>query len=153
MATVTRKKPPKYRSGLERSVANCLKAAGIEANHEKVTLFFTQPEKRRRYLVDFTFDSHPHLILEVKGRFTAQDRQKMLLVKEQHPDKHIIMLFGRAKNTLSKKSETTYADWCNKNDISFIDVNDFEREPACLLNMTKRKAGPSKTPRRKNSKT
>ena len=141
---------PKYRSGLERVVGNLFKAAEMPVEHEKVTLFYTQPAKRRRYLVDFTPDKEPSLVVEVKGRFTSQDRQKMLLIKEQHPDMTIVMIFGRSKNTLTKKSETTYSMWCDKNGIKWLDIDDFERDPKCLYNMTKKKGGSSKTPHPKS---
>lgn len=124
---------PKYRSGLERVVANKLKEAGIKHTHESVTLFYKQPEKRRRYLVDFSLDKEPNLVLEVKGRFTSQDRAKMLLIKEQHPSMTIVMLFGRASNTLSKKSDTKYSDWCDKHGIAWLNIDEFEENPKLLF--------------------
>jgi hypothetical protein len=140
---------PKYRSGLERSVANIMESRGMEPRHEALTLFYTKPAKKCRYLVDFITDKDKSLILEVKGRFVAADRQKMLLVKEQHPHKRIVMLFGRAKNTISKKSKTTYIDWCDKNGIIWLDIEDFEENPELLF--TKTKSGTLKTPARKKS--
>ena len=38
----------------------------------------------------------------------------MALVKEQHKDLDIRMVFMHAKNKIYKGSKTTYADWCNK---------------------------------------
>src|SRR4030095_35160 len=109
------KKKPKYRSGLEHFVAVFLDGAHIPANHEKETLKYLVPAVTKRYLVDFSLPTHPALVVEVKGRFTSVDRKKMLYIHTQYPDRHVIMLFGKAQNKLSKKSNTTYADWCDKN--------------------------------------
>ncbi len=130
---MTTSSKPKYRSGLERVVANVLKASNIKHTHESVTLFYKQPEKRRRYLVDFSFEKEPSLVLEVKGRFTSQDRAKMLLIKEQHPSLTVVMLFGRASNTLTKKSTTTYSDWCDKHGIAWLNIDEFEENPKLLF--------------------
>jgi hypothetical protein len=124
----------------------------VVAEHEKETLRFIQPEQKRRYLIDFTFPAHPALVLEVKGRFTASDRKKMLLVKEQHPDRQVIMLFGKAKNTLTKKSTTTYGDWCDKNEIAWCDLETFKENPNCLFTLIPKKAGLSKSPQRRKKK-
>ena len=43
------------------------------------------------------------------------DKSKTLL--QQHPDLDIRMLFQRASNKLSKKSKTSYADWCDKHGV------------------------------------
>jgi hypothetical protein len=136
---------PKYRSGLEHLVAVLLERASITALHEKETLKYLQPSVMRRYLVDFTFPENPALIVEVKGRFTGADRKKMLLVKEQHPTRKLVMLFGKSSNKLSKNSPTTYADWCDKNDIAWIDITEFKENPKCLFTITKKKDGLSKS--------
>ena len=39
---------------------------------------------------------------------------KMLWVKEQHPDKQFYMLFMNANNKIRKGSPTTYGDWATK---------------------------------------
>lgn len=61
------------------------------------------------------------LVIETKGRFTATDRKKHLLIKAQHPDLDIRFLFQRSASRLSKKSKTTYADWCRKHGFQFAD--------------------------------
>lgn len=70
-------------------------------------------QKAHTYNPDFTLG--PNVFLECKGRFTAVDRAKHLLVKKQHPEITIHFLFERPFNTLNKASTTTYADWCEKN--------------------------------------
>ena len=43
----------------------------------------------------------------------------MLLVITQHPDLDIRMVFMRPNNRLSKTSKTTYAMWCDKNNVKW----------------------------------
>lgn len=149
---IPRKKNPNYRSGLEHAVAVYLERASIEATHETETLKYLQPAVTRRYLVDFTLKDYPKLIIEVKGRFTGADRKKMLLIKEQYPDRDIVMLFGKSNNKLSKNSPTTYADWCDKNGILWVDILEFKENPNCLLSLTKKSAGSLKSPPKKSKK-
>lgn len=102
------------RSGFERKIMKDLKEKGVEFKYEAETLRFVQPAENRRYVVDFILPNG--VIVEAKGKFTSADRKKMLLVKAQHPDRDIRMLFMR-NNKLTKKSKTTYTDWCDKNGI------------------------------------
>ena len=46
--------------------------------------------------------------------FLTQDRQKMKLIKEQYPDLDIRFIFSNAKARIGKKSQTTYAMWCER---------------------------------------
>ena len=63
----------------------------------------------------------PALVIETKGRFVTADRQKHLLVKEQHPDLDVRFVFQNSRARISKTSKTTYADWCNKHGFTFAD--------------------------------
>ena len=63
----------------------------------------------------------PALVIETKGRFVTADRQKHILIKEQHPDLDIRFLFQNSKARISKSSKTTYADWCRKHGFQFAD--------------------------------
>lgn len=125
MATRSRKRRGKtdrgHRSKLEDLVAILVK----DYNYETEVLNYIYPETKKRYLPDFTKD---HVVIEAKGRFTAADRKKMLLVQEQFPDRAFLMVFGRAQNTLSKKSKTTYGDWCTKNNLSWVDILTFKKD-------------------------
>lgn len=142
-----------YRSGLEKKVADLLAASLLDFKHEYLKIPYTVPETKKKYLVDFWLPKYPKLIIEVKGQFTAADRKKMLLVQEQRPNEIVVMLFGRAQNVLRKGSKTTYAEWCDKNGIKWIDLADFERNPErCLSSLIpKRKSGTSKISRLKRS--
>lgn len=139
----------KYKSGLEQLVAQVFDANKMPFTYEDTSLRFIVPETKRRYTPDFRLKSHPNLYIEAKGRFSAADRKKMLLVKEQYPKLKFMMLFGRAQNTLSKKSTTTYGDWCDANGIGWLDLKEFIECPSSL---TKNKAGSSPSPQRKNKR-
>jgi hypothetical protein len=59
------------------------------------------------------------IFVETKGRFTASDRAKHILVKEQHPNLDIRFVFTNPNQRISKRSKTTYADWCDKNGFKY----------------------------------
>ena len=46
-----------------------------------------------------------------------EDRKKHLLIKKQHPDLDIRIVFQSAKGKIRKGSKTTYADFCDKHGI------------------------------------
>lgn len=109
---------PKYKSGLERKVHNLL---GVDDwVYEPDTFPFLQPEKKRKYTPDF---KKGDTYVEVKGKLDLQTRQKMQWFKEQYPDVHLVIIFGKASNRLSKKSKTTYADWATKVGYEFYDLD------------------------------
>jgi hypothetical protein len=145
----------KLRSGLEATVEKVLHSSKVQYDYESETLHYTQPEQVRRYLPDFRvmLEDKGTIYLEVKGILTSADRKKLRLVKEQHPDKTLIFVFGSAKNKLNKKSPTTYADWCDKYSILWVDVKDFTKEGIkCLSSMIQQqKNGTSKNPPTKRS--
>lgn len=108
-----------YRSGLEEATAEDLKRRGVFAQYEEVKIKYTKPSKASTYTPDFVLPSG--LIIETKGRFVTADRQKHILIKEQHPDLDIRFLFQNSKARISKSSKTTYADWCRKHGFQFAD--------------------------------
>jgi hypothetical protein len=68
--------------------------------------------KEHQYSLDFSLESGK-ILIETKGYFKASDRQKMLDLKKQHPDKDIRFIF-MGNNKLHKLSETRYGDWATK---------------------------------------
>lgn len=108
--------PEPYRSWLEADVARDLERRGVGFAYESLTIIYTEPAKVRKYTPDFPLDNK--VIVEVKGRWTAQDRRKMGEVIEQNPDLDIRLLFAK-DNPISKKSRTRYSDWCTKRNIQF----------------------------------
>ena len=112
-----------FRSGLEQKIAQNLIERGVDFKYEDQVIHYVKPEKVARYTPDFNIITHSgkHLTVESKGRFLTADRQKHLLVKAQHPDRDIRMVFSRSKERISKKSRTTYGMWCEKNSILYAD--------------------------------
>ena len=102
-----------YRSGLEAAVAAALSMAGVPHAYEAYKIPFIQPAKHRNYTPDITL--HNGIIIETKGMFTVEDRQKHVWVKDQHPDLQIRFVFSNPSAKLRKGSPTTYADWCENN--------------------------------------
>lgn len=105
-----------WRSGLEKAVAASLSNRGVSYEYEQHKLKYLVPERQATYTPDFyvTTKSGKLIIIETKGRFVTADRQKMLLVKEQHPTLDIRLVFSNPNSRISKKSKTTYAAWCDK---------------------------------------
>lgn len=102
-----------YRSGLEEKVGEQLLASGLPFSYESIKLRYLQPEKMRSYTPDFPI-ADGFIIIESKGRFLTDDRQKHLLVKAQHPNLDIRFVFDNPWTRINKGSKTTYADWCDK---------------------------------------
>lgn len=103
-----------YRSGLEESVAEQLKASHTNFEYETFKIKYTVPSKVHTYTPDFVIHTSCGVILvETKGIWDAQDRYKHLLIKQQHPELDIRFVFQNSKAKIRKGSKTTYADICN----------------------------------------
>ena len=109
-----------FRSGLEISISEELDANKVKYKYEKVKLTYVKPQKAHTYTPDFYLEALDFYI-ETKGLFTSADRQKMRLIKEQHPDKDIRIIFSNSRSRISKKSKTTYAMWCEKYGFKYAD--------------------------------
>jgi len=120
-----------FRSGLEKRIADDLTARGINYEYETKRNSYTVPERDARYTPDFILPNG--IIVEAKGMFDAADRQKHLLVKAQHPDLDIRLVFQRANAPLYKGSPTTYAQWATRQGFKFAErliPPEWLREPA-----------------------
>lgn len=98
-----------YNSGLEEDIA---KKHNIKEYYEIEKINYVIPESKHSYTPDFSLPNG--IIIETKGRFTADDRRKHILIKKQHPKLDIRFLFKKANKRLKKGSKTTYAEWCDK---------------------------------------
>lgn len=106
-----------YRSGLEVAIAKQLEQLGIPFEYETLKIPFTQPSKPRHYKPDYVLPNG--VVIETKGRLITADRQKHLHIKEQHPDLDLRFLFSNSATRISKRSKTSYADWCTHKGFKF----------------------------------
>lgn len=104
----------KYRSGLEKKVAELLGNLSIPFEYESTKVPYVL---QCNYTPDFLLPNG--IYLETKGQFTPEDRRKMLAVKEAHPDLDIRMVFQAPFNKIAKRSKTTYAAWCERHGIQW----------------------------------
>ena len=117
------KQPPKFRSKLEKNIADLLEQLGVSYLYESEKLSYTI---EHNYTPDFVLPNYKYL--EAKGYWAPEDRRKILAVKRDNPDADIRMIFQSPYNTISKKSKTTYAKWCEKHDIPWTSYHDIPIE-------------------------
>lgn len=108
-----------FRSGLEEAIAEALTSKGVGFTYEEDTIPYVKPEKQSKYTPDFKLENG--IIIESKGRFLTEDRQKHLLIQKQHPMLDIRFVFSNSRAKISKRSKTTYSDWCEKHGFLFSD--------------------------------
>jgi hypothetical protein len=108
-----------YRSGLEEDVCKQLEEMGVSYEYEKMKIKYIKPASEHQYTPDIVLDNG--IIVETKGRFLVADRKKHLLIKRQHPELDIRLVFSNSKQKLTKGSYTTYAQWCEKNGFLYSD--------------------------------
>ena len=106
-----------FRSGLEERFIQELTEYNIDPNYEAIKFEYIVPESKHVYTPDFPVS--PHIVIETKGRWVLEDRQKMLLVMEQYPDIDFRIVFYNANQKIKKGSKTSYAMWCDKHGIKW----------------------------------
>ena len=109
-----RHNPSGYRSGLEVKFQAACVAKGWTLGYEQDKVKYVIPASNHTYTPDFTVTKNVYI--ETKGLWTGADRKKAVLLKQQHPEISILYVFQRNQG-LSKKSKTTYLDWCVKNGL------------------------------------
>lgn len=109
------------RSPLELVIKKQLDSAGAKYTFEAVKVDFTIPARSTFYRPDFLLANH--ILLEVKGEWTTEDRKKHKLIKEQHPDLDIRIVFGDARRKIGSTSQTSYALYCDRLGIPWAHRN------------------------------
>jgi Phage endonuclease I len=116
-------KPSVRRSKLEDRVESQLQAVDVPYTYEKDKVRYVVPAREAKYIPDFKIGN---IYLEVKGTFqrrgasgSVQERQKLILVKEQNPELDIRLVFQNADQPIYKGSKTTLAKWATDNGFPF----------------------------------
>ena len=116
---------PKYRSKLEERVCNNLRNRKVKYAYEPYQIKYTTEVKpaycancghnvvlkQRNYTPDLVLDNG--IVIEIKGKFTAEMRKKMIAVRDCNPHLDVRMLF-QSDNWLTRKKFQRYSDWCEK---------------------------------------
>lgn len=115
-----------YASGLEEKVIKDLEERGIRYEYEPEEIEYEKSIHRahckrcgrgdgcvqfRRYVPDLRINVEGQsFLVEIKGKFTAENRGRMEAVRKTHPDLDLRFLFQR-DNWLTRKQKTRYSDW------------------------------------------
>lgn len=113
-----------FRSRLEEDISNLMLELGVDHDYEATQIPYTI---KHVYTPDF-FLPNKHIYLEAKGYWRPADRRKIKTIKEQNPDLDLRMVFQNPFNTISKKSKTTYAQWCERHDIKWSSYHNLPLE-------------------------
>jgi hypothetical protein len=105
------KKKPEFRSKYEKRIARQLKKAGAKFTYERHAIPYIRNGKVSHYHPDFHVNRQ--FYLETKGYFVggARDRQKLILVRQQHPELDLRITFQ--DETLLVGPGMSYADWAD----------------------------------------
>lgn len=107
-----------YRSGLEVKNAAHFEAHGFPVHYEAARVKYTVPARIASYSPDFPMTWNG-IVIETKGVFSTSDRQKHILLKNEHPDLEIRFVFSNPNSRISKQSSTTYSAWCDKHGFQY----------------------------------
>jgi len=122
------RKPPKkasnprkipYRSSLEVSLSKQLTEAEVPFKFEPDTLPYIRDGKVSWYTPDFKVGEG--IYLESKGYFVGgtKDRHKLILIKEQHPQIDLRIIFQKEGLPVSQGTTMTYGDWADFNGFTW----------------------------------
>jgi hypothetical protein len=126
-----------FRSGLEFRISEDLKSKSVPFDYEKLKISYSVPERQATYTPDFVLLANG-IIVESKGIFDAEDRKKHLLIKAQHPELDIRLVFSRANAPIYKGSPTTHGKWADHHGFKYAE----KLVPDAWLKEPKRKGTP-----------
>lgn len=122
-----------FRSLLEKRFNAHLKKLKLPFLYEAIKIPYIIPAKKQNYIPDFIVtkkklltqaDIQDIVIIETKGRLTARDAKKMVLVKENNPGIDIRFVFP--VNSIYHKGKKgrdgghyRYSDWCEDNGFQY----------------------------------
>lgn len=112
-----------YRSGLEQTMSTLFQEVyGQPVDYETEKIQYVVPASNHKYTPDFKLPNG--IYIETKGRFMPADMKKHLLIKQQHPDLDIRFIFQNPNSTNSKRTKTTYANFCEKHGFRYCSYRD-----------------------------
>ena len=113
-----------FRSGLEEKISDLMVELGIDHDYEATKISY---QTEHFYCPDF-YLPNKNIYLEAKGYWRPEDRRKIKTVRKQHPDLDLRMVFQNPYQTISKKSKTTYAQWCERHGIPWSSYHNLPLE-------------------------
>ena len=122
-----------YRSPEEERLAQHMQKAQLPFTYEERKLRYTHLTKTT-YKTDFEVATPAGpVLIEVKGFWTHQNRQKVRQVLKAYPDIRLVMAFIKPGNKISSQSKTTYAKFCEANKIPWTTYHTLlNTDPECL---------------------
>lgn len=114
-----KKRADGYRSGLEANIAKDLSSRSVSFEYETLKIKYKVPEREATYTPDFKLPNG--IIVESKGIFDAEDRQKHILIKKQQPHLDIRFVFTRGNAPIYKGSPTTHGEWADKHGFKWAE--------------------------------
>lgn len=135
---------PAYRSKFEERLGAELTRAGIQFQYEHRPFAISVPTghkcqrceadvyRKSRFTPDFfigqpKLDGYDGWIIEAKGKFTANDRKRLLALVGTYGMHYKFGILFMRDNKLSKSSNTRYSDWCKQHGIEYA-VGTFKKE-------------------------
>jgi hypothetical protein len=107
-----------YRSGLEVTVANSLKARGCtDFTYEQHVFPYLIPSRVAKYTPDIVLPNG--IVVETKGLWGPEDRKKIELMQQQYPELEFRIVFSNPRSKIRKGSPTSYAMICEKLGIKY----------------------------------
>lgn len=116
-----RKTKTGYRSKFEENQSKLLKEYGYK--YEPFKMEYIIPQSKHNYTPDFV---KGNIILELKGRWTREDRKKILYIRSQHPKFYLVMVFQNENLPIYKGSKITYAKYCDKLGIRYVNYKNLQ---------------------------
>jgi hypothetical protein len=106
-----------YRSGLEVAIARFFESLEVPAQYEAYKLKYEVPARIATYTPDFVLPNG--ITIESKGLMPTAERQKYLLIRNDHPGLDLRFVFTNPNTRISKTSATTYAKWATHHGFLF----------------------------------
>ena len=118
-------------NGEQLTCDSAVEARVVQLLDKAVVDFTHHPKPPLRYTVEHTYtsdikvwplDGSAPFLVEVKGYWPSEDRNKWLKMWQQNPREDIRLAFQKPNTPLRKGARTTYAQWADKHGIKWCDV-------------------------------